>query len=306
MNKDRRKARECRAKSNVKSDLLRVGAIDPCRLECYATKTRDNPSLEVYRDIISKVIFIDDFYVGNQEYVAGEYRAASKLPAGVGSPDYEDLIDSERRFNKYRQLFVGKSICDFGCGGGGFLKKASSVSVSACGIELQQQYSDALNAFGIPCYSSLSDIPESLDVITLFHCFEHLPNPIAGLEELFKKLKPGGDGAILIEVPHARDFLIEYLSLHSFIEFTLWSQHLILHTRESLGSMLAAAGFKDIVIEGVQRYGLANHLHWLSRKKPGGHKSNLSVFETVDLMNAYAGALAKIDATDTLVAIAKT
>lgn len=178
--------------------------------------------------------------------------------------------------------------------------------MSACDIKLQQQYSDELNAFGIPCYSLLSDIPEPLFVIMLFHCFEHLPDPIASLEELFKKLKSGGDGAILIEGPHARNFLIEYLSLQSFIEFTLWSQNVILHTRESLGSMLADAGFKDIVIEGVQRYGLANHLHWLSRKKPGGHKSNLSVFETVDLMNAYAGALAKIDATDTLVAIAKT
>jgi hypothetical protein len=30
------------------------------------------------------------------------------------------------------------------------------------------------------------------------------------------------------------------------------------------------------------------------------------MFETVELMNAYAGALAKIDATDTLVAIATT
>lgn len=306
MNEDKRNDLACRAKSNVKSDLLKVGAIDVCRLECYATKTRDNPSLEVYRDVVSKVIFIDDFYVGNQEYVSGEYREASNLPAGVGSPDYEDLIDSERRFNSYRQLFVGKGICDFGCGRGSFLKKASSVSAWACGIELQQQYSDALNAFGISCYSSLSDIPEPLDVITLFHCFEHLPNPIASLEELIKKLKPSGDGTILIEVPHASDFLIERLSLRSFIEFTLWSQHLILHTRESLRSMLEAAGFKDIVIEGVQRFGLANHLYWLSSKKPGGHKSNLSVFETVDLMNAYAGALAKIDATDTLVAIAKT
>jgi hypothetical protein len=65
MSENTRKRQACRAKSNVKSDLFKVGAIGPSRLECYATKTRDNPSLEVYRDVISKVIFIDDFNVGN-------------------------------------------------------------------------------------------------------------------------------------------------------------------------------------------------------------------------------------------------
>lgn len=306
MGNESQKSQECRTQSNVKSDLLKVGAIDATRLEQYATKTRDNPSLAVYRDTLSKVIFIDDFYIGNQEYVTGEYRNISRSPVGVGEQDYEDLIDSERRFSKYRQLFVGKRICDFGCGKGGFLNRVSNVAKSACGVELQQHYSEMLNASGINCYSNLSDVPEAPDVVTLFHCFEHLPSPIASLEEIFRKLKPNGDGTVLIEVPNARDFLIEHLSLQSFVEFTLWSQHLILHTRESLASMLAAAGFKSILIESVQRYGIANHFHWMLNQKPGGHKSHLSILETTELSSAYALALAKIDATDTLVAIAKT
>ena len=298
--------REGGFKPTVKSDLLKVGAINARRLEVFSSKTRDNGSLKVYRDVLSKVIFIDDFYVGNKEYVDGEYRDTLNFPIQIGASDYEDLIDSERRFNKYRQIFVGKSLCDFGCGRGGFLKKASRVAASAYGIELQVEYSDALNAIGVPCYPALSSISEPLDVITLFHCFEHLPNPIAYLEEFAANLKPCGEGAVVIEVPHACDFLLESLQLTSFVEFTLWSQHLILHTRESLTAMLAAAGFKNIIIEGVQRYGLANHIHWISKGKPGGHKSNLSILETEQLKDAYAAALAKINATDTLVAIATT
>jgi hypothetical protein len=69
---------------------------------------------------------------------------------------------------------------------------------------------------------------------------------------------------------------------------------------------LLDAGFKNIHIEGIQRYGLANHLTWLKDKKPGGHKNPLSIIETENLQNSYADALSKLDANDTLVAIATT
>ncbi|MDP4837761.1 MAG: hypothetical protein NWS01_11550, partial [Burkholderiales bacterium] len=86
----------------------------------------------------------------------------------------------------------------------------------------------------------------------------------------------------------------------------LWSQHLVLHTRDSLRLLLADAGFNNIVIQGVQRYGVSNHLHWLSTKKPGGHRSLISALETPELQLAYQNALSKIDATDTLTVIATT
>jgi len=66
---------------------------------------------------------------------------------------------------------------------------------------------------------------------------------------------------------------------------------------------LQNCGFKNIRIYGVQRYGLANHIQWLGSGSPGGHKSNMSVFEGIDLYKAYANALARFDANDTLVAI---
>ena len=94
--------------------------------------------------------------------------------------------------------------------------------------------------------------------------------------------------------------------MKEFIDFTLWSQHLVLHTRESLTLLLKDAGFKNVVITGIQRYGISNHIHWLKNKQPGGHRSVLSAMETPDLKASYENALARIDATDTLVAIATT
>ncbi len=292
--------------STIRETLNRIGAINENRIELLSGSTRDNPNLKVFRDLISDVIFIEDYYVGDEEYISGEYRNRAKQPSASSNQDYEDIVDSERRFKSYRQFILDKSICDFGCGAGSFIKLAQQVAMNVYGIELQQNYRNSLNAIGIKCYSSSQEINKSLDVISLFHCLEHLPNPTLILETLKVSLKKDGQGTLIIEVPHARDFLINNLKLQAFIDFTLWSQHLVLHTRESLRLLLSDAGFKNIVIEGVQRYSIANHLCWIANKKPGGHRSQLSILETPELVGSYENALARIDATDTLVAIATT
>ena len=293
-------------KSTVAKTLEKIGAIRRDRIELFSTKTRDNSNLEVFRDHVTGVIYINNHYVGDSEYVNGEYHNNTQPLTPYFERNYEDLVDSERRFKSYRQLLSAKFICDFGCGSGTFLKHSKSVAKRVFGVELQKSHIDNITNAGIDCYSSIHDIREQLDVVTLFHCLEHLADPATTLNDLYGKLKSHGDGVLIIEVPHARDFLIENLRLQDFIDFTLWSQHLVLHTRESLRLLLADSGFKNIVIEGVQRYSIANHLHWLSKKKPGGHKSILSTIQTPELVAAYEMALARIDATDTIVAIATT
>ena len=69
--------------------------------------------------------------------------------------------------------------------------------------------------------------------------------------------------------------------------------------------MLRFVGFEDIQVEGVQRYPLSNHLYWLANGNAGGHKSILSLVDSPSLIAAYSNSLAAIDATDTLVAVAK-
>jgi 2-polyprenyl-3-methyl-5-hydroxy-6-metoxy-1,4-benzoquinol methylase len=135
-----------------------------------------------------------------------------------------------------------------------------------------------------------------------FHVLEHLPDPIEVLTEIKLKVKSGG--LVIIEVPHARDLLLT-LGNKEYKNFTLWSQHLILHTRDSLRKLLRYTGFTDVEIEGVQRYPLSNHLNWLANGKPGGHKSPLSIIDSDELSKAYCNSLSKLDQTDTLVAVAR-
>jgi 2-polyprenyl-3-methyl-5-hydroxy-6-metoxy-1,4-benzoquinol methylase len=265
--------------------------------------TRDIEDLKVWRDEVSGVIFIDDFYTGNDTYIDGSYRE-DKVLLQSEKPAFERISDANRRFNDNLKYVAGKKVADFGCGSGNFLRLVSPYCEDVKGVELQQNYVDSLNADGIHCVNDLDKIKDkSVDVFLSFHVIEHLPNPIETLSQIIKKTVSGG--TVLIEVPHANDFLLSVVSNEPFKKFTLWSQHLVLHTRESLLRTLKFVGLEDIQIEGGQRYPLSNKLHWLANGKAGGHKSPLSVIDSKLLSDAYESSLARIDATDTLVAIAK-
>ena len=285
------------SQSKIYDTLDHLNLIRKDTIEIFSNHTRDNKNLTVYRDSNSGVIFINEYYVGKEEYESGEYRKSHLTET---TEDFEDIIDTERRYNKNKQFIIGKNICDFGCGAGNFLR-LSSLAKSKIGIEIQKDFKNILNKEKIKCVSSLESVG-LMDTVFLFHTLEHLPDPIKTLKDIHTKLKP--NGKIIIEVPHARDFLLTQLKNESFKNSTLWSQHLILHTRESLYSFLNSTGFKDIHIEGIQRYGLSNHMSWLKDGKSGGHKNNLSIFETENLKNAYADALSRLDANDTIVATA--
>ena len=85
---------------------------------------------------------------------------------------------------------------------------------------------------GYNVHASIEDAEQNFfDVVTMFHVFEHLKNPIETLKSIRGKMAIGAK--IIIEVPHANDFLISFLDNDKFKSFTFWSEHLILHTRKS-------------------------------------------------------------------------
>ena len=268
--------------------------------------TRDNSNIDVYRDLNSGVIYIKDYFVGEEEYIEGEYRkeVAKKANYDLTVKDFMRVNDCARRVKENSPFYIGKDITDFGCGYGDFLKETKEFTKSSVGIELQIDCIKELNNFGIRCENSLDMIMNnSIDTFFLFHSFEHLPEPLKILKEIKCKLRK--NGRLIIEVPHANDFLISTIKDENFINFTLWSQHLILHTKNSLNKFLEYVGFQNILIKGIQRYPLSNHLHWIINKKPGGHQSQFAFIDSNDLTKAYEQTLANLDSTDTLLAIAE-
>ena len=269
-------------------------------IEIFSNSTRDVEGLKVYKDNKSGVIFIDDFFVGNDQYAKGNYRKK----AMVSDPSNQDIIDNKRRAEFFISLYEGQTICDFGCGEGSFLKNTKDLVKKSYGVELQKNYLEDLNnKDDIDCYDSIKKIPQKTDAVFMFHVLEHLEDPISNLLSIHENLENGGK--LIVEVPHANDFLIKNMNLQKFIDFTLWSQHLILHTQDSLYKFLKKAQFKNITTFGVQRYSLSNHLYWLSKGLPGGHQTELNLLDTEELNKSYENSLKKIDATDTLIAIAE-
>ncbi|MDE1466891.1 class I SAM-dependent methyltransferase [Aurantiacibacter sp. D1-12] len=288
--------------ANTIFDMLKaIGQASDDTRELFASGTRDVADLPVWKDRLSGVIFVDDHYVGQEEYASGSYRDSDFY---TGRVDFERVSDCQRRVSSYQQFYVGKAIADFGCGAGDFLRAVRDNCASVVGIELQEDYVANMRENGIDCVRDLDDIDDnSLDVIFSFHAIEHLPDPVAIITALKQKLRPGG--RMILEVPHAGDLLLRQdLDCEEFRKFTLWSQHLVLHTRASFEALLLHCGMQDVIVEGVQRYPLSNHLQWLAKGKPGGHRSQLTAMESPVLLDAYANALRKIDATDTITAIA--
>jgi SAM-dependent methyltransferase len=292
--------------NHILRDLLEAGICTEDSLELYHTGTRDDNSLPVYRDKLSGAILILDFDPADNLYKEASFLKDISLETVMNSGLY-DLglsVDCHRRSSLYKHLYINKNVADFGCGTGLFLKEVSQYCRSTLGIELAEKLRTDLCQSGITAVDSLDRVPENeLDTLFFFHSFEHVGSPLATLQSAFRKLRNGG--SILLEVPHANDFLMHQLSCDAFRDFTLWTQHLILHTRNSLSAMVKYAGFTNVSIKGLQRYPLSNHLHWLRSRTPGGHQLDLSIIQTPELTSAYAAALASIDATDTLVCIAQ-
>lgn len=187
--------------SDIKSTLLSINAIKECNLEIFSHRVRDRDEIKVYRDKLSGVIFIDDYYVGVDEYTNGLYlnNPTNKTDLFDGKAvefvgyyrHLEDELDSDRRYSRYKQFIAGKEVCDFGCEAGSFLRLAKQSAKSVVGIELQDSFVQSLNSAGISCYKSLDMTHNKFDLITMFHCMEHLPNPIEIMSDVKRKLKGG-------------------------------------------------------------------------------------------------------------------
>jgi SAM-dependent methyltransferase len=287
----------------IREQLLELGLIRENTVEPYFPRVRDRDDIAVLRDTESGVIFLDQcehMDISHYEEIEGGLYWQAKDRTEALKLYAED---DARRATQFESYIKGKDFVDVGCGTGGILDYVKPLAKSVAGVEPQRGIRDELVELGYVMHRLPVDMPESsYDVASLFHTLEHLTDPLETLREIKRSLRP--DGTLIVEVPHARDVLISTLDLEVFKKFTFWSEHLILHTRESLTKFLNAAGFSSVEVKGFQRYPLANHLYWLAKGEPGGQK-HLSQFRSPELDEAYAYRLDALDQTDTLIAIAR-
>jgi 2-polyprenyl-3-methyl-5-hydroxy-6-metoxy-1,4-benzoquinol methylase len=95
------------------------------------------------------------------------------------------------------------SLLDIGAGGGEFVYLASKAGFNSRGIEPNEGYSYfSKKEYQIDIRTQMLDDlePESANVITLFHVYEHMAHPFTVMEKISRTLKKGG--YLFIEVPN--------------------------------------------------------------------------------------------------------
>ncbi len=287
---------------SLRETLVTLGISRPDSLVAIADHVRDSDKIGVLRCSKSGVILLESSDHATEEVYQKMEGCSYWSSTSLAEARQNGFEDFQRRADLLRPLIANKTWLDFGTGNGGQLCVLRDVAKRILATELQDDVRNALCREGFDVFAHIGDAPSDIDVVSLFHVFEHLFDPIAVLHSIRAKMVPGG--CLIVEVPHAGDLLLSAFDHESFKEFTFWSQHLILHTRESLAAFLRAGGFTDVVVEAVQRYPVSNHLYWLAKNLPGGHVT-WSFLNSPSLAEAYQDRLSALNLTDTIIAYAR-
>ena len=199
-----------------------------------------------------------------------------------------------------------ESVLEVGAADGAFLSilRTMHPGVLLAAIEPDQSTRPQRDAIaGLRQFATLEAAVDSglaVDVICLFHIFEHLPDPASWLASAKRLLAPGGH--LIIEVPSLDDPLLSLYGCAPYREFYFQKQYPFVYSAASLRRVPEHHGFRAEMIP-YQRYGMENHLGWLSAGKPGGSAEFRAIFPACE--PAYAAALEARGLTDTVFAIAK-
>lgn len=244
---------------------------DQCIWRKRVGKIRDLPSFGVEE---CQSCLLVSHEVDLREFVDYESGSMHNWAAGYGGTLVNPKQDIARRVDEISELsktFNVSSILDFGCGAGEMIS-ALSEKFEVEGLEPEEKARNECKNTGMRTYASINEILESqerFDLVTLFHVVEHFYSPDIELAGIYKLLKPGG--LVIIETPNSQDALLTTYKSPEFGNFTYWTHHPMLHSNKSLGIMVQRAQFKLLINSSIQRYGLENHLYWLTNSLPGGH-----------------------------------
>jgi len=257
---------------------------------------RDNNDLSVLSCNNCGLVSLDSFNHIDENFYENSNMHSTKVDISNWLKETEK--DDNRRYLYLLEKIKNKKILDFGAGNGGFLFKAKEVANDVFGIEPEMQFKSFFKKNKLNILNSLDELKsKKFDLITAFHVFEHLKEPLKILNDLMPHVSEKGE--IIIEVPNCDDALLSYFNSDAFSNFTYWSQHLFLFNEKTLTDLVKKANYKINYINQVQRYPLSNHLYWLSKALPNG-QSKYSIFNNEKLNVEYEKVLKKEKICDTL------
>lgn len=260
-------------------------------------KVRNHSNVAVLECENCSLVFLSSF-----AHINKEFYKKGVMHLGADSYKWQEIThnDDLRRFiflNKKNKI-KNSAILDFGAGNAAFLMLSKPTANKVVGLEIDETVKEYYKENDIEFISELSQTESKFDLITMFHVLEHLPDPKETLQEMTSKLKENGE--LIIEVPNSKDALITVFNNKGFKNFTYWGCHLFLFNEGTLKKLFEDSPYKINCIKHVQRYGVANHLHWLIKNLPNGH----NIWKKLDikpLNKIYEKILSFFKITDTIV-----
>ena len=185
-------------------------------------------------------------------YESEQYISHTNSTKGLFNKLYQlvrnySLVSKRELVCKYSNSNSG-IILDYGCGTGSFLNEMKSNGWGIKGVEPDAgaaQKATLLNGIKIDDSSSLSSfIPESVDVITLWHVLEHVHDLHLTLNTLKSILK--ANGVMFVAVPNYQSFDAAYYK-------QFWAaydvpRHLYHFSKKSMAKLMETNGFQIVKV----------------------------------------------------------
>lgn len=212
-----------------------------------------------------------------------------------------DLDEARLRVRRLLPLLnPDSSILEIGSASGAFLDAVRPYCRKAIGVEpdvaARKWIESSLN---VSVLGNLDDVlaqDNRFSLVAMFHVLEHVADPVGFLRKVAGVMKP--DGSLIVEVPNVTDALVEIYRVPAYLKFYYQKAHLYYFSRATLTRTLKDADF-DPVVQGLQRYDLGNHIHWMLDGKPGGQGYYKDVLLTSSSA-VYGEALIQTGHSDTL------
>ena len=230
-------------------------------------------SYKVFQCSKCKVRFLDKF-VPPEAYESGEYR---KDYCGSNLLEIYRKNHDELWNNKLHRIGIhncrGKSIADFGAGGGAFLDALQGVAKETIAIEPTQHWQESLSkkhrvfSYG----KELVKTGIKINIGVSFDVIEHVPDPEIYLKEIHNSLYE--EGKLFLMTPNSKEILFD-LAKECFEPFYFRTAHSYYFCEDSMKSLLKQVGFKSFKICYYHEMDISNLIFWLRSGEPTGKKKN--------------------------------
>lgn len=167
----------------------------------------------------------------------------------MSEPFFESIFRKLRLCKVLPQIPNGSTVCDVGCGSGGFLlKSVQDRIIRGYGFDNLVENRESGNLIFTKLNLDREPLPlddSSVDLATALAVLEHFENPLFILQEIHRILKPGGILLLTTPTPAAKPIL-EFLAyrLHLISKREI-DEHKHYFNREELMDTHIRAGFHE-------------------------------------------------------------